>query len=236
MIVKAKKLWFIIFILVFLQTTLWYKYNFSQFSGSSVWNQDNAAWTPQFVSGYNGYGTGIMKLRQGVMILPGTVVSTNSGMNQGSTGTLWFTVFIFNVNQLSTLYTVTSTGTRNSYLNFKINNGKMRIESGTYNSGSYNASPTKETSSSSMYSTGWNLIWYTLSNTNFNFYSYPRFTTSVVSESATNTTFETNNGFIGIFGGLINSAGTSFSNSFQGIIHTIDIQSTTYMYVSKYWN
>ena len=35
-----------------------------------------------------------------------------------------------------------------------INNGKMRIESGTYSGGSYVASPTKETSSSSMYSTG----------------------------------------------------------------------------------
>ena len=111
-----------------------------------------------------------MKLRQGVMILPGSVVSSNSGMNQGSTGTLWFTVFIFNVNQLSTLYTVTSTSSKNSYLAFMINNGKMRIESGTY-SGGYVASPTKETSSSSMYSTGWNLIWYTLSNTTICFLS-----------------------------------------------------------------
>ena len=101
--IKSKDLRLIVFILVLSHSTLWYKYNFSQYSGSTVWNQDSTSCNPKFSSGYNGSGTDIMKLRQGVMILSGNVVSSNSGMNQGSTGTLWFTVFIFNVNQQSTL-------------------------------------------------------------------------------------------------------------------------------------
>ena len=181
----------IIFFLLLLSWSFTHKYNLSQFSGSSVWNQDSTTWSPQFYDGFTGVGAGVLKLRQGVMILSGTAISSGSGsISLQSSGTYWFTVFIFNVNQYSTLYTSTSRSTYNSYLNLMINNGKMRIESGTYTFLTYNPSPTEETSSSSMYTTGWNLLWYTTSSTNFIFYSYPRFSTSALSESTSGPTFE----------------------------------------------
>ena len=100
----------------------------------------------------------------------------------------------------------------------------MRIESANL---PFNPS-TKESTSSSMYTTGWNLLWYTTSSSNFNFYSYPRFSTSVITESTTNSTFLYTSNNSAIFGGKINIFSTSFSNSFQGIVHTINIQNAVY--------
>ena len=101
-------LWIILAMLLF-GWWYWFKYNFSQFSGNSVWNQDSSFWVPHFKTGYDGKGNDILKIRQGVMITQGNVVSADgSSMDQGSTGTLWFTVFIFDVNQMSTLYTSTT--------------------------------------------------------------------------------------------------------------------------------
>ena len=226
------KFWNIIQMLlltIFIINSFAYKYNLSQFSGYPVWNQDNSSWSPRFYDGFKGVGTGVLKLRQGVMILSGTAISTDDGdIDLQTDGTYWFTVFIFNVNQMSTLYASTSTNSYNSYLNLMINNGKMRIECGNYSNNAYSASPTKETSSSSMYTTGWNLLWYTTSSTNFNFYSNPRFSTSVLNEGTSNSIFRNNN-YSGVFGGKIDNQHSSFSNSFQGIVHAINIQNTAYL-------
>ena len=46
-----------------------------------------------------------------------------------------------------------------------INNGRMRIESGDLTGGNYAAFTPKETDSSLMYLSGWNLLWYTLTTT-----------------------------------------------------------------------
>jgi len=74
-------------------------------------------------------------------------------------------------------------------------------------------------------------------SSNFNFYSYPRFASSALSESTSKTNYNTNSGFIGIFGGRIDNSSTTVYNSFQGIIHTVVITSgalTTAQIASSY--
>ena len=103
---KVKAIILAIFFVVYINNWFGYKYNLSQFSGSSVWNQDDSTWSPHFYDGFGGVGTGVLKLRQGVMILAGTAISTkNEEIDLKIDSTYWFTVFIFNVNQYSTLYT-----------------------------------------------------------------------------------------------------------------------------------
>ena len=63
--------------------------------------------------------------------------------------------------------------------------------------GYYNNLPTRETSSSTMYKTGWNLLCYTDDGSNYNFHAYPHFTTSANSESTSDTSHTTSNSFLG---------------------------------------
>ena len=70
-----------------------------------------------------------------------------------------------------------------------VNNGHMRIESNYFVSPNAVPLPTKETTSGSMYETGWNLLCYTNDNTNYNFLSFPHFLTPVLSESAPKTDY-----------------------------------------------
>lgn len=50
----------------------------------------------------------------------------------------------------------------------------------------------------------------------------------MTTESASASTFEHSSSFSGVFGGKINTSHSSFSNSFQGILHSIDIKGSTY--------
>ena len=182
--------------------------------------------------GFYTVGTGAISVRQGVLIPSGQILSNNNAFPFNNylafdpPTTAWYSVFIFDVAQKSTLFSYTSTLTNNTYVSLMINNGMMRLESNYWTGFSPAPLPTRETISNNMYQTGWNLIWYTHDGTNYNFLSFPHFTTPAMSESTPNTNYNSTTFYFGIFGGNISNLTTTVSNSLNGIMNKIYMKPT----------
>ena len=95
----------------------WYEYHLTEFTGTVALNKDAANGTPNIIKGYLGVGTGIIKVRQGIMIPSGQLLSTdNPHFLFDPPYTAWYAVFIFDITQHWTLFTYSSTMTNNTYL------------------------------------------------------------------------------------------------------------------------
>ena len=213
--------------LLLIKIILAYKYRLTSYTSGSSPNIDTGGPNPQIKQGYKGTAAGVSVVRQGTMILPGQILSLNgTTLSFGTTETLWFTVFVFNVAQTGTLFTYTSSGTDNSYVVLLLNNGGIRIVSGGWNGSNLVPLPTRDTSSTSLYKTGWNLIWFTLSSASFNVYTYPHFDSTPLSEVLASTAYRYHSSYSANFGSTVSNSSLTFSNSLQGIFHTIYIQSS----------
>ena len=162
-------------------------------------------------------------LRQGTMILPGQILSLNGTvLSFGPSQTLWFTVFVLNIAQTGTLFTYTSSGTDNSYVVLLLNNGGIRIVSGDWNGSNLVPLPTRDTTSTSLYKEGWNLICFTLAcSTSFNIYSYPHFVNSPLTEVLSPTSYRYHSSYSANFGSTVSNSSLTFTNSLQGIFLNI---------------
>jgi cysteine-rich repeat protein len=119
-----------------------------------------------------------------------------------------------------------SNSTKIHYLWYCLNNGKLRVESKYYSGGNGISLPDRETSSSSMYKVGWNMICFTEGSSTFNMISFPHFSTSSLSGSGASTNYRDRSGFWANLGGYyIENSG--FIKSFQGIIHSAFIKEST---------
>ena len=93
-----------------LSRSYWFEYHLTEFS-SYAKNKDDSAGNPLLYKGYGGVGNEAIKVRQGMMIQNGQILSnilnspsTNNYLTFDPPTTFWFSVFIFDVNQKSTLF------------------------------------------------------------------------------------------------------------------------------------
>jgi cysteine-rich repeat protein len=77
-----------------------------------------------------------------------------------------------------------------------------------------------------MYKMGWNMIWYAESSSSFFFTSYPHYAGPALAESASDTDYTDLNSFGINFGGYFNS-GSGFTDSLQGVLHSVFIRKQT---------
>ena len=179
--------------------------------------------------GYQGTGSGAMVVRQGTIFTANQILSSGGSKIDFEPNTAkigWFTMYAFTTSQSSTLFGYFSTSSLNYYISLMINNGYLKIESKGFSYSAYDL-PTVQSSSASMYKTGWNLVWYADNGSNYFLYGFPNFATPAITYSASNTDYATESYFRSTFGGEYVSS-SSIINSFQGIIHTVNIVSSFY--------
>ena len=93
------------------QKSCGYEYHLTEFTANSVANKDDSSGNPLLYKGYGGIGNAPIKTRQGMMIQKDQILSTVLNSPTGNfeivfipPTTSWFAVFIFDVNQMSTLF------------------------------------------------------------------------------------------------------------------------------------
>ena len=156
-----RRLYIGIICLLFIQGIWSYKYNLSKYSGGSFSDYDSSG--VSLSMGYGGNGSGAMVTRQGVLFPQGQLLSAGGSkinFEPNAQKTAWFTLYAFTVAQYSTLFGYFSSGTGNFYLTLMLNNGYTRIETNQWDGSNMYALTTVQSSSSSMYKVGWNLLWY----------------------------------------------------------------------------
>jgi cysteine-rich repeat protein len=130
--------------------------------------------------------------------------------------------------QHGTLACTLSDRTKFHYFWVYLYNGKLRTSTTIYvgvvnGVETFNQLPDQETASNSMYELGWNMVWHMETPSNFNFISFPHFSTSYLFETTARTTYQDMAQFgLNVGGFFVNNTG--FVNSLQGIMHSAFIR------------
>lgn len=111
------------------------------------------------------YGNESIPVRQGMLFPYGeALTSGTTDFSHTSDFTACFTVYVFEKNQESTLYSLSNLTDYKNYLELMIDDGYLKINSKYGALASSN--PEFKSSSSNMYDVGWNMICFT-QDTNF---------------------------------------------------------------------
>ena len=216
-------------ILIYLWFMLWcwtdYSWNLATNGPNNVPNEASGGGTASFSAGFckdssTWFGADVLQTRRGTMIRDTGVMGMSSGsFSSTAPKTAWFVIYAFTVSQQSTIFSVFSSRTFNTYFQFRINNGKTKISVNGYHRPTDGElpQPDVETSSSNTYETGWNLLCY-VEDSSFVIYNYPRFSTTSVSETLTRHSYLEFR--VPGLGAKPNGNTESFIYSFQGIIHS----------------
>ena len=224
----------IILIYVWLVFWCWddYSWNLAANGPNNIPNESSGDGNPKMSAGFcknsnTWFGTEVLQTRRGTMILDGGAMSLNdTTFNSDAPKTAWFVIYIFTVAQQSTIFSIFSSITWNTYFQLRLNNGKMKISVNGFNILTFNEIPKDdvETSSSNTYGTGWNLFCY-VEDSSFVIYNYPRFSTTPVSETLTrHSYYEYIEPWLGA---KINGNNENFIYNVQGIIHSAWIRDGT---------